>query len=68
MIIDATALEERNEAVFGFVTTVMFVVFFIMHISLSIVQYNIAQMNKFNQAVTYSLFPDVDVNVPLSPK
>ena len=25
-------------------------------------------MNKFNQAVTYSLFPNIDINVHLSPK
>ena len=46
----------------------MFIVFFVMHISLSVKQYDVTQMNKFNQAVTYSLFPDIDVNVHLSPK
>ena len=54
--------------IFGAITTSMFIIFFAMHISLSYAQYNVSQMNKFNQAVVYSLFPDIDYAKKLSPK
>lgn len=42
--------QEMNSAkmfkgIFGAITTIMFVVFFAMHISLSYIQYNVSQMN-----------------------
>ena len=64
----AKRLDQRNSAIFGILTTVMFLTFAMMHISQSITGYNISQMNKFNQATTFSLFPDIDVNDHLSPK
>ena len=68
MIEDEKAIEKRYKAGLGLLTTAMFITFAIMHISLSVEQYNVSRMNKFNQAVTYSLFPDIDTKIPLSPK
>ena len=52
--------QKLERGMFGLLSTIMFIIFAAMHISLSYYQYNIFLMNQFNQAVTLSLFPEVE--------
>ena len=59
---------ENAALMFGAVNTIAFMAFAIMHISLSLDQYDVGNMNKFNRAVTLSTLPQIDIKKPLTPK
>ena len=65
---DSIAKSNRTKLIFGLFTTVNFLAFLLMHISLANQQYNVDGMNKLNLAVTWNILPDVDANVPIAPK
>jgi hypothetical protein len=65
---DSIAKSNRTKLIFGLFTTVNFLAFLFMHISLANQQYNVDGMNKLNLAVTWNILPDVDANVPIAPK
>jgi len=45
---------------FGYISTIIFLVFAIMHISLSLDQYDVGNMNKFGKSVTLATLPQID--------
>lgn len=65
---ETIAENDRKNLLFGLFTTVNFLAFLFMHISLANQQYNVEGMNKLNRAVTYNILPDVDPDVPIAPK
>ena len=53
---------------FGMFSTLLFIVFAVIHISLSLDQYNVGNMNKLNRSVTLASLPQLDDQIPLTPK
>lgn len=62
------AAEGKRQAVQGGINTIAFIVFAVMHISLALTQYNVADMVRFNHAITKSLFPGIDIYKPVTPR
>lgn len=56
-----------EKTTFGLISTVLYLYFQIMHISLAYSQYDPLAMQLMNEAVTKSLIPNIDVSVPLAP-
>jgi len=63
-----TEEKKTNAYYFGLISTVIFMIFAIMHISLSLDQYAVPNMNKFNRAVTLATLPQINDELPLAPK
>ena len=57
-----------RQTIFGVTSTIMYLFFQFMHVSLAISAYNIGEMNLLSQSITNSLFPDIDVEDFLAPK
>ena len=53
---------------FSLVSTVLFMMFQIMHISLAYGQYDTASMQQLSESVSKNLIPDIDLDKPLAPK
>lgn len=47
---------------FGNFVTINFLMFAIMHISLSLDQYNVGKMNEFGTATSYAFLPNIDLS------
>ena len=60
--------EKLRQSIFGVTSTIMYLFFQFMHVSLAISAYNIGEMNMLSQSITASLFPDIDVDDFLAPK
>lgn len=72
-VIDEMTIKMTNEyykkkMLFGMVSTVMFLMFALMHISLSLDQYDVSNMNKFNRSVSLASLPQIDADILLTPK
>ena len=67
MVETETERLRQKKAIFGGVSTLMFMFFAIMHVSLALIQYDISNMCTLNYAITKSLFPKVDIYKPLAP-
>jgi hypothetical protein len=68
MIKKTTDDQHFRKSAMGALSTIMFLFFAVMHVSLSKIQYDIGVMQTFNKAITLSLFPGIDVSKPLAPR
>jgi hypothetical protein len=57
-----------TQNIFGLTSTIMYLFFQFMHVSLAITQYNIGEMNQLSASITNSLFPDIDIDEYLAVK
>lgn len=62
------AEEEFKKDLFGYVSTLCFIVFLFMHLFLALEQYQCYEMNKFNRSVTLNSLPQIDPDILLTAK
>jgi len=55
-------------SLFGLTSSVMFIFFALMHISLALTQYDVGNMQKLGESVTRSLIPGIDIEKMIAPK
>lgn len=60
--------KNSQKATFGAISTLMFVQFAVQHVFLALRQYQVGNMCELNYAITRSLLPGLDVNLPLTPR
>jgi hypothetical protein len=62
------ASQQFNSDMFGYISTLIFVFFVIMHIGLASNQYDCRNMRKFGQAINKATLPQIDTDLLLGPK
>ena len=61
-------IDAQQKLALSAISTITFVIFTIMHVTLSYEQYDVTRMSAFNRAVTLSSIPQVDTDVPVAAK
>mmetsp|Transcript_4491 Transcript_4491/g.6735 ORF Transcript_4491/g.6735 Transcript_4491/m.6735 type:complete len:98 (+) Transcript_4491:786-1079(+) len=57
-----------SSSLFGMTSSLMFIMFAFMHISLALIQYDVGNMQQMGEAVSKSLIPDIDTDITIAPK
>jgi hypothetical protein len=60
--------EKLRQSIFGIVSTIMYLFFQFMHVTLAISAYNIGEMQILSTSITKSLFPHIDADKDLATK